>query len=904
MSAAIDFAVRSSAGGTTNGIVGGEDQANFIQVGAGDSISLNVSKESVLGYQRVDSDLVVELADGSTVVLLGWFNAPEGVVNHLYLSSDGQIAEVLLSPGSDGYMVADYGPTSALDKWSPLDDLRFDSGDPVVASAGATNEPAGMGIFTPVLLGAGGGGLGAAALGGAALAGGAAVLGGGGDGGGGGSSGGGSGGGGGVAPNPLDVGTVSGDDLVNKVEQQQPVVVGGTATAGSTVTVTIPGVVNGAQVTADAQGNWTYPIPGGTLADGTYTVTATTTNSAGQSSSATGSFVVDTVTQVNFNSTAGHAVLGDGYVNLAESQRPMTITGKAEAGSTKVELSWQGQTYAATVDAAGNWSATLPAGAAGNVSGATVMTVTSTDRAGNTGQNTLSVTVDLEAGVAVTSQPGGADRVLSGAERNAGFALTGTADAGATVHVSYMGQTRTAVSDGQGNWSLSYSAAQLASGEIASGAAGGRFEVYSVDLAGNRSLTVTKDFAVDTLVRDFSFANFDLVGAVNSGPLDGQKLNAAERADGLVVNGTVEPGSMVTISVGANSTTVQAVGGNWSYRIPAAWLPEGANTSATIRVQATDPYGNTLTQAQEKTVLIDTSVTNFAKSDVSFGFGADNMLNAKEAAAGVPVSGKAEAGSSVTVTVNGVSHTVLADANGIWTTTFTRAELPSGEFAALPASVRAVDPNGNVAEHSFTFGVDTIAPTSPGWVQDAGGGGALSGVFTTYSPDTYSYHSVAAAGQAVDITPAAGVFRTPVNVGGQVVDSELALFSGNVPDGSYLVIRDVDTAGNESSTLYLRTTVATDVDLSRPGLAGFDIATVDLSSTQGRLTITEAQLNAITGPDHTLVVRGGADDQVSLVGATATGQTHTDADGHHYAVYRLNGNTVFVDEDITNRSVI
>ncbi len=894
MSAAIDFAVRSSAGGTTNGIVGGDDQANFIQVGAGDSISLNVSKESVLGYQRVESDLVVELADGSTVVLLGWFNAPEGVVNHLYLSSDGQIAEVLLTNGSDGFMVADYGPVSNYDKWSPLDDLRFDSGDPVVASAGATNEPAGMGLFTPALLGMGGGGLGAAALGGAALAGGAAVLGGGGSG---------SGGGGGVAPNPLDVGTVAGDDLVNKTEQQQPVVIGGTASAGSTVTVTIPGVVNAVPVTADGQGNWTYPIPGGTLADGTYTVTATTTNGAGQTSTATGSFVVDTVTQVNFNSTAGHAVLGDGYVNLAESQRPMTITGKAEAGSTKVELSWQGQTYAATVDAAGNWSATLPAGAAGNVSGATVMTVTSTDRAGNTGQNTLNVTVDLEAGVAVTSQPGGADRVLSGAEQTAGFVLTGTADAGATVYVSYMGQSRTAVADGQGNWSLSYSAAQLASGEIASGAAGGRFEVYSVDLAQNRSATVTKDFAVDTLVRDFSFANPDLVGAVNSGALDGQKLNAAERADGLLVNGTVEPGSMVTISVGANSTTVQAVGGNWSYRIPAAWLPEGSNTQAIVKVQATDVYGNA-SAWQEKTVLIDTSVTNFAKSDVSFGFGADNMLNAKEAAAGVPVSGKAEAGSSVTVTVNGVSHTVLADANGIWTTTFTRAELPSGEFAALPASVRAVDPNGNVAEHSFTFGVDTVAPTSPDWVQDAGGGGALSGVFTTYSPDTYTYHSVAAAGQAVDISPPAGVFRTPVNVGGQVVDSELALFSSNVPDGSYLVIRDVDTAGNESSTLYLRTTVATDVDLSRPGLAGFDIATVDLSSTQGRLTITEAQLNAITGPDHKLVVRGGADDQVSLVGATATNQTHTDADGHHYAVYTLNGNTVFVDEDITNRSVI
>ena len=135
MSAAIDFAVRSSAGGKTMGSVAGDEQANFIQVGAGDSISLNISQESVLGYQRVEGDLVVELADGRTVVLLGYFDAPEGVVNHLYLSSDNVITEVLLTDAGDGYLVAGYGPASAFDKWSPLDDLRFVDGDPVVAAA-------------------------------------------------------------------------------------------------------------------------------------------------------------------------------------------------------------------------------------------------------------------------------------------------------------------------------------------------------------------------------------------------------------------------------------------------------------------------------------------------------------------------------------------------------------------------------------------------------------------------------------------------------------------------------------------------------------------------------------------------------------------------------------------------
>ena len=130
------------------------------------------------------------------------------------------------------------------------------------------------------------------------------------------------------------------------------------------------------------------------------------------------------------------------------------------------------------------------------------------------------------------------------------------------------------------------------------------------------------------------------------------------------------------------------------------------------------------------------------------------------------------------------------------------------------------------------------------------------------------------------------------------------MFNSAVPDGGYLVIRDVDAAGNEASTLYIRnTTSEVTVDLSRQGLQGFDIASVDLTAAQGRLTITDAQLKALTGPDQTLTVRGGSDDHVNLLGATATGQSHTGTDGQHYAVYTLNGATIFVDEDI-NRTVI
>jgi hypothetical protein len=77
---------------------------------------------------------------------------------------------------------------------------------------------------------------------------------------------------------------------------------------------------------------------------------------------------------------------------------------------------------------------------------------------------------------------------------------------------------------------------------------------------------------------------------------------------------------------------------------------------------------------------------------------------------------------------------------------------------------------------------------------------------------------------------------------------------------------------------------------------------VDLSSTQGRMTITAEQLQAVTGPDRRMTIHGEGDDRVTLQGATAAG-SHTGADGQTYAVYTLGGATLYVDEDI-QRTVV
>lgn len=711
-----------------------------------------------------------------------------------------------------------------------------------------------------------------------------------------------------TVPPPLGIGTVASDNIVNGAEAESALAIGGTTQAGAVVTVTIQGVPGSFTATANDRGAWTLNLPPGTFPAGTYdrVITASAIDAAGNSTTVTKTIAIDTQASVSFDSTANHGQLRDGYVNLSESQGSITLTGKAEAGTTAVSLRWDGASVAATVAADGSWTATFPAGSAGSLSRDTTITATATDRAGNTATATLPLKVDLEANATLEAQPVGADNVLSGAERSAGLTLDGTADPGARVFVSFNGTTKEVVANQSGVWSATFATAELPSGEISSGTAGRTITVYAVDVAGNTSATVTHTLDVDTLVRNFTFPTPDLIGASNTSGTDASTLNAAERAAGLPIQGLVEPGSTVTIQIGTWSQTIpasQTANGTWSYTVPASALPEGSNASATISVSARDANGN-LSQTLSQTIAIDTSVTNFASSNISLGIGSDRVLNATELNNGMAITGRAEAGSSISVVIGSTTHTATADANGNWTVQFVKSELPSGEVTGVTASVTARDPAGNVAgPHVLTFDVDTTAPDHPWVTQDFGNNNVINGVATETMPGTYTYHSVAATGAATQISTGAEMPVT-ATVDGKAVPSDFALFDTPVPDGSYLVIRATDAAGNEASTLYIRNTTAeVTVNLSRPGLQGFDIAAVDLSASDANLTITETQLSALTGPDKTLVIRGGVDDLVTMTGARNT-QLHQTIDGQSYTIYTLGGQTVLVDDDIQTRGVV
>ena len=1086
MSSAIDFAVRTAAGGTTYGHVAAPGESSFIQSGLGDKLSLNISPQSVIGYTRDGNDLVIELVDGRTITVADWFDAPAETPNRLYLSTDGMVTEVALADAGNGQLAPSFALAVGGEKWSPLDDLRFGDGDPVVTLAGTgQDDPAGMGIFAPALLGLGGAG----AAAGAALIGGGLLLGGGGGGGGGGGSnptrsidgtgttttittntaqpaievtgtgipgesvvvtigtrsetvtvqpdgtwtagfsgatlppdgnhtvtatfGSGSttatltGGAyvidmtppnvavtegtqstgdienlaeyangvtlrgtseagatvsvtlgvpgtpgaitheaqmnadgtwsvtftpqeiaGGertqtvtiiatdrlgnvgtpltevieldtIAP-PLSLNAVAGDDLVNRAESLSQVLISGTATANTTVTLQIQGMATPLTLQVNDQGQWSHAIAANTLTDGTYSYTVRTADAAGNPTERTGSFRVDT--QMSVAIDAGFAV--DGVVNLAESRGALTLTGTAPADSTRVEVQWLGQTYPATLNGNGTWSLQFPAGLA-TASQMSEIRVTAWDAAENSNFATLPVRIDLETALSVEQYPVGSDQILSGSEQRSGFTLDGEGEAGARVYLNLNGRDLGPVTVADsGIWSYTFTATDLqglAHGQQAT------ITAYAVDAAGNRSTPdVTRSFTLDTQVGDFTFAAPDLqLGATPDSPRDATVLNATERSAGLPVQGTVEPGATVTLRVVETgwTTTIpasQTQGGTWTFTLPAAALPQGAAQTATITATATDAQGNT-TLPQERSIAIDTVVADFNAADIRLGTGTDNILNAREHAIGLPVEGRAEAGSTVSVTMNGHTERTTANAQGIWSVTFTPDQIPTGERTGIPVSVTATDTAGNVSETiTRSFDLDTVAPTTPSVLRTEDFAGGYSAITTTNTNDAYSFHRVDATGASARVI----ADESLTNRGEDRFD-----FRSDIPDGSYLVINTRDTAGNEANTLFIKNTATgVAVDLTREGLAGFDLSAIDLTrAPDARLTITAQQLESLTGPDQQLIVKGEATDQVTLHNVTHQEHNVRDAvTGQVYDIYTLgdSGARVLIEDDVSRTVII
>ncbi|MDE4175863.1 Ig-like domain-containing protein [Phaeobacter sp. PT47_59] len=660
---------------------------------------------------------------------------------------------------------------------------------------------------------------------------------------------------------------IAGDDVINNAEQAGGVTLTGLADPGATVEVTFQGITR--TVTADSSGTWSAAYAASDIADGEYdaTVSVTATDSSGNTASTSTTVGIDTQTSVTLD--AGSAG-GDNTVNQAEAQAGLTLSGVAEPGAT-VDVTLAGVTRQATVDANGNWSATFEAGAIAPGEYNTAITVNSTDAAGNTAAASAALRVDTVAGtVTLSPDPVELDDIINATERANGVEISGTATPGLTVTVGLGAATNQVVADINGNWSTTFLPAQVPTGEAQL-----PITASIVDSAGNTA-SVSDSVALDTLVDPLT---------MNTTGIEGDNIvNAVEHSNGVTLTGTVEPGSAVQVQMG--SVTHNAVVdnfGNWTASFAASDIPTGTYDAA-ISVLATDAAGNTATTSH--TLAIDTEIAPFT---VVADQTADDVVNLAERNAGVTLTGTVETGSTVEVTIGGVTRTATVDGSGNWSADFDAADIPLGDYSAT-ATITATDAAGNTQSLTESFAVDTIY-TTPDVDSVTFSSGDVRRISTEGVTDSYTVSALESDGSVT--VPTATITQDPV------FGTEFT-FSTPVPDGTHLVITSEDTAGNASSTLVVLEDNATNSGtMDHAGLSQFNIDDLHLGyASDVSLSLTESDIKALSGNSNTLTVHGGSGDTLTVAGAAAAGTQSVD--GQAYNVYTIgnDGTTLLVDQDI------
>lgn len=667
-----------------------------------------------------------------------------------------------------------------------------------------------------------------------------------------------------VAPN-IGMGTVEGDNTISATERSDGVTLGGTGEAGASLSIEFQGQTY--TTTVADNGSWSVDLPASAIQTGTYdsTVTLTATDAAGNSQSESYTLHVDTEGSV----TLGAPIEGDGLANADEVSDGITLTGTAEAGS-QVVVSFQGINRTVTADASGNWTADFTAGeiAAGEYDAA--ITVTATDPAGNTSSTSGSVRIDTETSATIDDGQIGGDDIANAAEVAAGFALTGTAEAGANVQVTLHGVTKTVTAGADGSWTASYSSSEIPQGEYDAAVS-----VTSTDAAGNAN-TVTDTIRIDT----------EVAVGVNDDQAGGDNIaNAAEVSGGLAFTGTASAGEQVQVTFqGVTKTVTTAANGTWSANFASNEIPQGEYTG-TLSATVTDAAGNTATSTQE--VRVDTSTQTTVSVQPA---AADTFVNAGEMQNGVTLDGTGEPGSSIRVDIGGVIRETTVNESGTWSVTYENGSLPGGTYTTT-ANVTATDLAGNTATTSSQFHVDTEIQ-NPLIDAVTFSHDNVTAVTLDVADQDYAIHALNANGTTAEIN------TTEIPLAG---DQSFFSLNPAAQDGTNLVISGQDDAGNRSDTLLVVDDNATNAGtVDHASIGNFQIQGIELDyAADVNLTLTESQIRELSDTSDTLTIHGGADDTLNVSGAQATGDT-VNIEGEDYDIYTVgdDGVTLIVDQDI------
>ncbi|CAM3654096.1 Ig-like domain-containing protein [Rahnella victoriana] len=657
----------------------------------------------------------------------------------------------------------------------------------------------------------------------------------------------------------LTINTIAGDNVLNLAEAGADVVLSGTSTAeaGQVVTVTVNG--NDYTATVGTDGTWSTSVPAAdaqALTDGTYSVTATVKDVAGNSSSATGSLLVD----VTAPTLSINTVSTDDVINAQELQQNLMIsggsTGVPAGGLVTVEI--DGHSYTAAVDANGNWSVGVPADVVSTLTdGGYTVTASVKDAAGNDGSVTHDVTVDTVSPV-LTINTVAADDVINAIEKGEALTVSGTSDGtdGSTVTLNFNGQNYTATVS-NGAWTLDVPATDVAK----LGEADYTLTASSTDAAGNTGNTS------HTVLVDSALPTVSISPVATDNVINATEINADQLIGGTVTNAAA--GDVVTITLGGNTYTATVQDDlSWGVSVPSADLKGFGDGDLTISASVTNQHGNT--GSADRDIAIDAGLPGLRIDTVA----GDDIVNSIEIQQNQIISGTSTdiaEGNSVTVTVNGVDYQATVGANGAWSAAVPAADVANWPAGQLAISVTGSDTSGNsvtisnnvtVDLSSVAISVDTIAADD--MINAAEKAADLTLTGTTQNVE---------AGQTVTVNFAGHSYTTTVQSGGS--------WSVTVPAGDMTALKDGDVTATASVTNVAGNSATAantaEVDASAPAITINTIAGDNVlnSAEAGADVVLSGTSTAEAGQVVTVTVNGN--DYTATVGTDGTWSTSVPA---------------------------